>query len=251
MNRRDFPDHFSGIAADYASYRPHYPAALFATLAALAPDTDRAWDCGAGSGQASLGLAAHFAEVIATDASASQLARATPHDRVSYRTAPAEASGLPNASVSLVTVAQALHWFDVPAFHDEVRRVLRPRGVIAEWTYALLEVPARPAVSHVVNALDARLRSWWPPERVHVDERYARLAFPFETLTMAPFAMTAEWTLPQCLGYLATWSAVTRACEATGDDPLRAVSEDLHQHWGDAPTLTVQWPLTVRVGRVS
>jgi ubiquinone/menaquinone biosynthesis C-methylase UbiE len=243
-------DHFSTVAAGYAAYRPTYPPALFTALAAVVPQTDAAWDCGAGTGQASVALATHFSQVFATDASAEQIARAVPHARVTYRVALAEESGLPDGSVSLVTVAQALHWFDVPAFHREVRRVLVPGGVIAEWSYGLLDVPDAPAVGDVVRALEAHLKPWWPPERAHVDAAYADLEFPFAPIDIGRFAMEATWTASQLTGYIATWSAVGRYAAAQRDNPLESLARDLARAWGSAETHRIQWPLTLRVGRV-
>ncbi len=159
-----FADHFSAASADYARYRPDYPDRLFAYLADRAPGRRRAWDCATGNGQAARGLARHFAEVIATDASAQQIASAPPHRRVSYRVAPAEDSGLPDESVELITVAQALHWFDRPRFWPEARRVLVPRGVIAVWCYDLLSIDAE--VDAVVGRLYRDVVGpYWPPER--------------------------------------------------------------------------------------
>ena len=71
-----FPDHFSAVAADYAGARPEYPDALFAWIASAAPARTQAWEAGCGSGQATRGLAAHFARVHATDPSAAQVAHA-------------------------------------------------------------------------------------------------------------------------------------------------------------------------------
>lgn len=244
-----FADHFSGVAQGYAAYRPRYPEALFDTLAALAPARDSVWDCACGTGQASVALAHRFHRVVATDASAQQVAQAEPHERITYRVAPAEASGLSTASVSLVTVAQAVHWFDVGAFHTEAKRVLVPGGVIAEWSYGLLDVPSRPAVADLVNAMDSRLKMWWPPQRVHIDNRYTDLEFPFERIEVGTFSMVADWTPAQLAGYLATWSAVSRYRAAHIDDPMIAFERDLVEAWGDAPTLQIDWPLILRVGR--
>src|SRR3954463_11009233 len=107
-----FPDHFSDASRAYAAARPTYPEALSAFIASVAPARERAWDCATGNGQAARGLAAHFAEVIATDASAAQIAAATPHARVRFEVAPAECTPLPAKSFDAVCVAQALHWFD-------------------------------------------------------------------------------------------------------------------------------------------
>src|SRR5215469_10467827 len=131
MTQTAFKDHFSGHAADYSRYRPGaYPAALFKALAALAPDRGCVWDCATGNGQAALGLAELFERVEATDASDKQIAASTPHPRIHYSMAPAEKSGLPDKSVSLVNVAQALHWFDLPRFYAEVRRVAKPQALL-------------------------------------------------------------------------------------------------------------------------
>jgi len=118
-----FHDHFSGVANRYADFRPHYPAAIFDYLATLAPAGATVWDCACGNGQATHDLAARFATVIATDASKEQIASATPNPKVKFQVATAEASGLPNHSVELITVAQAIHWFNFERFYAEVRRV--------------------------------------------------------------------------------------------------------------------------------
>ncbi len=244
--------HFSGVAAGYATYRPRYPAQLFEALAALAPDRLLAWDCGAGNGQASRALAEHYAHVVATDISEQQIANAEPHDRVEYRVAPAERSGLAAGSVALVTVAQALHWFKVDAFHAEAKRVLKPGGVIAEWTYTLLDVPDAPAVADVVNDMDARMKFWWPPERAHVDARYDTLSFPFERVALpmaSEPAMKADWTAEQMCGYVATWSAVSRYRAANADDPMVGFKERLSTAWGSPERHVIRWPLVIRVGR--
>ncbi len=249
-----FKDHFSGNSADYAAYRPDYPAALFAWLAAQAPGRTLAWDCATGSGQAALGLAPHFQRVEATDASVDQIAQARPHARVNYRVAPAEAPGLPSASVDLVTVAQAAHWFDLPVFHAEVKRVLRPDGVLAIWCYERLRV--EPALDEVIDAFyGQRLGPYWPPERRHVETGYRDLDFPFRELEGPAFAMDAAWNLDQLLGYFATWSAVKACRRETGDDPLPALRDRLASIWlasgvSLAAPKNIKWPLSLRLGRI-
>lgn len=244
-----FPDHFSGHAADYAKARPTYPAELFAHLASIAPARDLAWDVGAGSGQSACALADHVARVVATDASAKQLAAARPHPRVTYLEARAERSPLGDATADLVTVAQALHWFDIDAFHAEVRRVVRPGAILAEWSYDLMTVV--PEVDGVVRHLYRDVvGSYWPPERIHVEDGYAKLAFPFERVEVPEFAMELEWTLDQLTAYLGTWSSVRRFTEARGEDPVAGLSTELEAAWGSGARRVVRWPLSVRVGRV-
>jgi SAM-dependent methyltransferase len=246
--RATFQDHFSARAEQYAACRPGYPAELFAFLADVAPDRRLAWDCATGSGQAALGLAEHFARVVATDASASQIAHAEPHARVAYHVAPAEASGLTDASVDLVTVAQALHWFDVDAFHAEARRVLVPGGVVAVWSYGGVTFD-EPAIAALVRRFAREtVGPYWPPERRLVDDGYRTIAFPFAELAAPSFTLAQRWTLVELAGYLRTWSATARYVAAHGHDPVDALEAALREPWGDA-TRTVRWPLALRVGR--
>ena len=249
MGTGDFPDHFSGHAAAYAKARPTYPAALFAHLAELAPARDLAWDVGCGNGQAARALAEHVERVVATDASARQLAQAAAHPRVEFACARAERAPLPDGAVALVTVAQALHWFDLDAFHAEVRRVARPGAILAEWSYDLMHVT--PEVDAVVRHLYGDVVGrYWPPERIHVEDGYARLAFPFERVAAPTFAMQLEWTLEQLLAYLGTWSSVRRCAEDRGVDPVADVRAELAAAWGSAPARLVRWPLALRIGRI-
>ena len=223
---------------------------LFEWLSSLCARRELAWDCATGSGQAAVGLAAHFARVVATDASRQQIERATPQERVTYRLAPAESSGLESGSVDLVTVAQALHWFDLPRFYAEVRRVAAPGAVLAAWCYNLFSID--PRVDPVVNRFNFEVVSpYWPSERRLVDEEYRTLPFPFSEIDAPRFAMEERWNLEHVIGYLGTWSAVRRYREATGADPIETLRPELERAWGDPSDLkTVHWPVGMRAGRV-
>jgi SAM-dependent methyltransferase len=250
--RDSFADHFSSIAPEYATYRPRYPAALFAYLAGLAPRRELAWDCAAGSGQATLDLAPYFRRVIATDASAAQLAAAPAHAQVEYRVAPAEASGLDAASIDLVIVAQALHWLDLDRFYTEVRRVLAPGGVLAVWCYAILRIEPAAIDDAIRRFYSNVVGPYWPPARRLVENGYRMLAFPFDELPAPAFEMVADWTLPQLLGYLGTWSATIRYREAQGHDPVEPLTAELAAQWGRSQrSRRITWPLLLRVGRAS
>ena len=158
-----FQDHFSGFANRYADFRPHYPAALFDYFATLVPRNSLVWDCACGNGQATLDLAQRFDRVVATDASREQIASATPHPKVEFRVAPAEQSGLPDGSIGLITVAQALHWFDLERFYAEAKRVLSPGGALAVWAYGI-NVVEGDGVNQLVQDFYANIVGpYWPP----------------------------------------------------------------------------------------
>jgi SAM-dependent methyltransferase len=245
-----FKDHFSGTAATYAAYRPTYPAALFRWLAARSPGRIRAWDCGCGSGQAAVALADHFEVVIASDASKAQLASAHRGAGVYYAAMTAEDSALADRSVQLVTVAQALHWFDQQRFHAELRRVLTEGGVVAAWTYGLLTVDGE--VDGLIRQFYRNdIGPYWPAERAIVDAGYGSLPFPFRELEAPAFAMEADWTLDQLAGYLRSWSGVSRYVSVKGVDPVPAFVDALRPRWGPAGTIRrIRWPLELRVGLV-
>lgn len=246
-----FKDHFSTQSAGYTQFRPTYPAALFEYLASVCPARELAWDCGTGNGQSAVVLAEHFAEVLATDASANQIAHAELHPRVKYFVAPAEQTPIENGSVDLVTVSQALHWFDFERFFVEVRRVARPGGIVAAWSYGLAEIT--PEIDAVVAHLYGPvLGPYWPAERSYVEQRYETVPFPFDELPPPRFAMTATWRLDELLGYLRTWSSAEKYRVAHGRDAVAEHAATLQKAWGDADTArAVVWPLFLRVGRTS
>ena len=246
-----FSNHFGSVASTYAAARPTYPAELFEWLAKQCVRHDHAWDCATGSGQAATGLADHFARVTATDASAEQIAAAHACERVDFRVASAEASGLDCHSIDLVTIAQALHWFDLNRFYDEVRRVVKPGGVIAAWTYGVQQIDDA-AINAIVRSFYAEtLGSYWPAERTIVERGYRDLPFPFERMASPPFVMVQQWTMNQLLAYFSSWSAVARYRTQRGEDPIASLRPALATAWGDpAATHTITWPLTVLAGRV-
>lgn len=243
-----FKDHFSSASGDYAAFRPSYPDALFVWLAGQCRDHEVAWDCATGSGQAATGLARHFRQVIATDASAEQIAHASGPENIVFRVAPAESSGLANRSIDLITVAQAAHWFDLPAFYAEVRRVLKPKGLIALWGYGRLVLPGKldEPFEHFYSGI---LGTYWPPERKLIDDGYRDLDFPFEEIRAPEFFIEVEWNLPRLLAYLSTWSAVKRYEADNGHGPLPSLESSLARHWQEPnQPLLLKWPLFVCAG---
>jgi SAM-dependent methyltransferase len=247
--RMMFNDHFSNQADEYARRRPHYPGALFEYLASIAPERRSAWDCGTGNGQAALGIAPYFDRVMATDPSAQQLRNAFRHENVHYVLCRAEEPPLANGSVDLVTVAQAVHWFDVPRFFEQAKRVLRRRGICAVWCYTHTQIS--PSVDAVVYDFYYNVVGpYWPRERVLVDDGYRSLAFPFEEIEPPAFAIQLEWSLDDLFGYLSTWSPVRRYIAANGSDPMELVRAPLVEAWGDlSESRPVALPISMRAGR--
>ena len=218
-------------------------------MARIAPGKNLAWDCATGNGQAAVALGEVFERVIATDASEKQIENSLAHARVEYRVAPAEASGLGSDTIDLITVAQALHWFDLARFYAEVRRVLKPHGVFAAWAYKLATVT--PSIDAAVGYYYSEVVGpYWPAERGLV-EKFEELAFPFPEIAPPPFEMVVEWKLEYLIGYLRTWSATQRFIAANQSDPLKSVEEELRAAWGvPGRSRRVVWPLIVRVGKV-
>ena len=221
-----FKDHFSTRSADYAAYRPTYPRTLVDYLAGLCQATRCALDVGCGTGQLSVLLANRFTRVIATDASARQTEQAEAHERVEYRVAPAERSGLLDHSVDLITAAQAAHWFDLPAFYAEARRIGKPGAILALITYGVLQADPDidPTVQHFYKDV---VGPYWPPERRHVEEGYRAFDFPFDELHAPPLAIEVHWRASDLIGYADTWSAVRVAEKALGREPIERFQSDL------------------------
>lgn len=246
-----FKDHFSVTATGYAAHRPVYPRAVSEALAACSPGRSLVWDGGCGSGQLSVVLAEVFDQVVATDASAAQIAQAVPHPRVRYAVAPAEVSGLADGSVDCAVAAQAAHWFDLDAYYREVRRVSRPGGLVALVTYAVMEVDAQ--IERLVERFYWHtLEGLWPAERKLVEEGYRSLPFPFDPVEAPPLALEHRWNADQLLGYVGTWSAVQSLKKAGRGEDLERFGEQLRAAWGDpSRERVIRWPLSLRLGRVS
>jgi ubiquinone/menaquinone biosynthesis C-methylase UbiE len=243
-------DRFSTQAAQYARYRIDYPPELYTWLLPQVAGRGRAWDCATGNGQVAVALAAHFAEVVATDLSASQLAEAPQFPNIRYQVGTAEHSSLPTESVDLITVGQAVHWFDQAAYHAEVRRVAGPGATLAEWGYGLVQTNHAELDALILHFHNETVGPYWDANRWHVLDAYARLQFPFARVRTAHFAVRKQWSAEWFLGYLYTWSAVANyGRQHAGADAVALVAEELTRLWG-AGEREVVFPIFARAGVV-
>ena len=241
-------DLFSGQADSYAKYRPTYPDELFAFLLHQVNGREQAWDCATGNGQTALVLARHFTRVQATDISEQQLAKAPRLPNISYTLQPAEKTGFANDSFDLVTVSQALHWFDFDRFYPEVRRVTRSGGWLAAWMYGGL------TINEPIDALkkqlhDETLGPYWDRARKFVNDNYANIPFPLEEIACPAFHITYDWTLEQLKGYLNTWSALQAFIRIHQFNPVDELMQRIAAYW-TGTTMQVRFPLFLRMGRI-
>jgi ubiquinone/menaquinone biosynthesis C-methylase UbiE len=252
-----FKDLFSKQSKEYAISRPTYPRMLFEFLVSLVHHRKLAWDCGTGNGQAALFLSEYFEQVIASDASKEQIENAQPRNNIRYELFPAEKTNLEDNSIDLLTVAQALHWFDLENFYREVRRVMRKdakaSGVIAAWAYGLHSI--NPDIDKVIHWLyEDILGSYWPKERKYIENRYRDIPFPFHHVSAPHFQIELDWNLSELVSYLYTWSSVQKFIEKNNSDPVNEIYENLIAAWGGEAQIQdkrkVIWPIYMKVGRL-
>jgi len=244
-------EYFNVRSNDYKKYRPVYPKGLFDFLADTAPANDLAWDCGCGTGQATAALSDYFDKVIGTDVSKGQIKNAIKKPNIIYKVTSEKNSELKNKSVDLVTCAQSLHWLTLNKFYKEVKRVLKPDGIIAVWTYNLFRINKE--IDGLIDKFYFDIiYSYWPEQRKHVETGYKELEFPFTKMSTPQFSMEAEWSLDQLIGYLNTWTGVQNYIEFEAFSPLEFIEKELQTIWNKnkSKKKKIVWPLTVKVGTV-
>ena len=244
-----FKDNFSKQAELYLKFRPQYPDGLYTYLASLTNEHELVWDCGTGNGQAALGLAGQYAQVVATDPSEEQIRNAFPCKNVRYEVSAAEQSTLPAHSVDLITVANALHWFAFDAFYAEADRVLKPGGILAAWCY--VTPSGSPEINSLISYLhDVILGDYWLPENRLVEKKYSTIPFPYTILETPIYTIEKYLSCAELEGLFHTWSAVQRYKDKTGQDPVALIKKDLETAWGNTSDKKMfTWELTLKVGR--
>jgi ubiquinone/menaquinone biosynthesis C-methylase UbiE len=241
-------DLFSKHSEQYAQFRPTYPDALYQFIFSQVNSFDAAWDCGTGNGQAAHVLARKFKKVHASDISANQIEQAVKFDNLFYSVAGEETTFLAN-SIDLITVAQAIHWFDLNKFYQEVNRVAKPNAVIAVWGYSLLSVNSDmdPLIQNFYKNV---VGPYWNKERKLIDEEYKTISFPFAEIKSPAFEFSFQWTKEQLEGYLTTWSAVQKYLQTNQVNPVVKLMEEISPFWTQ-DLVKVTFPLFLRLGRVN
>lgn len=240
-------DLFSQNSQLYKQARPDYPHSVIHEILKRTPEHGFAWDCGAGSGQFTQLLVPYFEQIVATDLSESQLQSAPYFENVSYQIQIAEQTIFTNQSFDLITVAQAIHWFDFEKFYAEVRRTLKVNGLLAVVGYGLLEIQDQQVNTMIQALYYEKLAGCWDAERRYIDEAYQTIPFDFDEITVPKFSMTYQWTAAQLLKYLSTWSAIKNYQDQYAEHALLDLAEylqDLEQKF------EITFPVFLRLGRV-
>ncbi|MFJ5406190.1 class I SAM-dependent methyltransferase [Pectobacterium punjabense] len=242
---------FASGGENYARYRPQYPPELAEYLSSLAPNTQNALDVGCGTGQLTRQLAEHFDVVKGIDPSDSQLRNAIAHNRIHYACSPAETLPGQPLSYSLITAAQAAHWFKLDAFYREVHRVAVPLGILALISYGVMQLDDD-LNDRFRQFYDDEIGPFWPAERQLVDNGYRDIPFPFDEIDAPPLNIHLEWPLEALIGYISTWSAVASIREAGQEETLHRFYEDIAEFWGNPATYRpIIWPINMRIGRIN
>ncbi|MEO8769730.1 MAG: methyltransferase domain-containing protein [Ferruginibacter sp.] len=242
-------DNFSRQSETYAKYRPVYPKELFDCITGFVTSKKLVWDCGTGNGQSAAELCKYFEKVYATDTSKKQIDNAVQAANIIYVLEPAEKTSLENNSVDLITISQALHWFDFDKFYEEVKRVSKQEGIIAAWTYNLLKID--PITDKIIYDYHFdTLGPYWDKERSHVNDNYANIPFPFRQIDTPAFSIKVNWSLEDLEGYLNTWSALQKFISINHFSPVEELMIEIKRKWPTGEVRLVEFPLTIKIGHV-
>ncbi|KAF2074832.1 hypothetical protein CYY_003858 [Polysphondylium violaceum] len=249
-NYKVLGDMFGANSQQYRAFRPQYPEELYEILEQhLDEKRDLALDVGCGSGQAAIKLSTLFKKVIGTDPSESQIKNAIQADNIEYKVLPAEDSGLESNSIDLITVAQAIHWFNLPAFFEESKRLLRKDGVLAFWTYIAMKINNNEEAEKINNKLyDETLIRYFAPQRALVDNGYKDIIPPFENVTRKVFPYIRKMSIGGLLGLYSSWSGYQKFV-LTNPDPLPEIKAGLMKAYNttdlDAPVIEGYWDMYI------
>lgn len=241
-------DYFSGHSKLYATFRPTYPEDLYQFIFNHVKQFDSAWDCATGNGQVAQRLAKQFQTVYATDISQQQLTHAVQLKNIQYSVASAENTNFQNQTFDLITVGQAMHWFDLDRFYSEVKRVLKPNGILAVWGYSVCSVN-EPIDAIFFDFYRNIVGPYWDKARKMVEDEYEGMPFPFKEIPTPKFSIEVKWSLEEFSGYLSTWSATQKFIKDKNLDPVPEVTNRLSPYWHN--NMMVRFPVFLKLGTVA
>ncbi len=240
-------DNFSIGSDKYAIYRPEYPDSVVNYIVGITEQRESVWDCATGNGQFAKKLSPHFKSVYATDISQSQIDNAAQFKNINYSIQPAEKTTFPDNFFNLITVAQAIHWFNFDSFYQEVYRTIRKDGHLAVIGYGLIRIS--PELDEIIDYFYKDIiGSYWDKERKYVDEGYKTIPFPYKEIYLNDFSQTIIWTIDHLIGYLGTWSSVKHYQQKNGHNPIDRINENLKLAWGSDACKSVNFPILLRIG---
>lgn len=249
---KSIQDKFSTQASTYKKYRPTYPRGLYEILLNLVETKTACWDCGTGNGQVAVELAKHFDQVYATDISQKQLDQTTPKENITYQIARAEQTAFPDHQFDLITVAQAMHWFDFKAFYQEVKRVGKQDSILSIWGYGLLRI--EPQINKLIDHFYHEIiGTYWNEERKHIDRAYASIPFDFEQIPVThELFINTHWMIEQLEGYFNSWSSVQNFKQIHPEiDPVAPTISDIKKYWKAYESKLVRFPIFIKIGRIN
>jgi ubiquinone/menaquinone biosynthesis C-methylase UbiE len=243
-------DNFSDKSNLYQQFRPTYPTELLDWIYQQVAGFESAWDCGTGNGQIASELATKFKNVFATDISEQQLSNAPLLSNITYSKQPAEQTDFANDSFDLITVGQAIHWFEFEKFYAEVKRTAKPKAILAVMGYG--KFTSDPAIDNIINRLYTEIvGAYWDKERKYIEENYITIPFPFTEIKCPVFSKQYFWALPQLIGYLETWSAVKHYQKEKDQNPVDLIKKELEKVWKTGEVKEVKFPIITRMGRIN
>ena len=223
---------FSDRVENYIRFRPSYPAGVFVALrehAGLGPGGVVA-DVGSGTGIFAQLLLPHCARVFGVEpndamrAAAEQLLAGAAN--FTSRPGTAEATGLPDASVDLVTAAQAFHWFVGPACRREFARILRPGGGVAlVWNERLAD--ATPFLAGYEALLRRHATDYDQVNHVNIEPAALAAFFGPAGMTTLEFPNAQDFDLAGLQGRLLSSSYAPNAGQP-GHEAMMAELNELH-----------------------
>ena len=202
----------------YSQSRPGYPKELIERIIDFVRVTEYdssslAIDVGCGNGQVTHLFSPYFDRIYGFDVSENQIKEArrmSKNEKVSFFVSPSETLPLERETTSLITVATAIHWFNIEAFFAECDRILKPNGVLAIFLYDLPTITHSPALSAFqdkLNEIYKYLRPYFAKEFEIYEQKYKTLKPPFKEIERdILFKNEIKWRVEHLLSFIQSLS---------------------------------------------